>query len=276
MSAPTLTPLLEYFAGDVLDPAEAARVLAHVDDAERRRLLAALLTVRPARPVPAEVLDALETQLRSERDSRGQIEATTLPTLADERFVADGFPADRIALWRGDLTRLRADAIVNAANAQMLGCFQPGHACIDNAIHAAAGPRLRAECAAHMREQGHLEPTGAATLTGGYALPASHVIHTVGPIVRDGLNAEHRDALASSYRSTLDTAEAAGIRTVGLCSVSTGVFGFPKEPAARICLDTIATWFAAHPHSELRVIISLFADVDERTYRSALEEVIRR
>lgn len=275
MTGSPLAPLLEYFAADVLDTSQAAGVLALTGESDRRRALAALLTVRPARPIPDDVLEALEMQLRHERDARGQVEASTLPTLADEGVVAAGFPTDRVALWRGDLTRLRADAIVNAANSQMLGCFQPSHACIDNAIHAAAGPRLRAECAQHMNEQGHLEPTGSATLTAGYALPASHVIHTVGPIARDTLTDEHREALASSYRGILDTAETAGLHTVGLCSVSTGVFGFPKEPAARICLDTIAAWIAAHPHSPLRIIISLFAEIDERAYRHTLEEMIR-
>lgn len=86
-------------------------------------------------------------------------------------------------LWQGDITRLKVDAIVNAANSQMLGCFVPHHRCIDNAIHSAAGMELRAECDSIMKHQGHSEPTGKAKITRGYNLPANWVIHTVGPIV---------------------------------------------------------------------------------------------
>ncbi|WP_207455491.1 macro domain-containing protein [Herbiconiux sp. SYSU D00978] len=268
-----LDGLIDYFAGDVLTSDQAQYVRSERDRGRQRKLLAAMLTMRPPRPIPAKVLHELDLLLSRERDERGVIEAMKVPTLADEEVGATGLPLDRIALWRGDLTRLRAGAIVNAANAQMLGCFQPEHACIDNVIHAAAGPELRAECARHMSEQGHPEPTGTATVTGGYHLPAKHVIHTVGPIVHGELRAAHEEALANSYRSILAAAEAAGLDSVGLCSVSTGVFGFPKAPAATICLTVLAAWFAENPSSRLRVIISLFTAADEAVYRAALQKL---
>ncbi len=252
------------------------RELTHAaqgDPVAERRLLAALLTRRPAGSIPADVMDQLDALLVGERDDRALVEASALPTLAQAGAGGGGDAlSERVSLWRGDLTRLRADAIVNAANSQMLGCFVPGHACIDNAIHAAAGPRLRQECQAHMEAQGALEATGSATITGGYLLPATHVIHTVGPIVRRALSEADKADLASSYRSVLDAAASVDASTVGLCSISTGVFGFPKDDAADVCLSALDTWFSAHPNSNLHVIVSLFADVDEDAYRKALQK----
>ncbi|WP_261163899.1 macro domain-containing protein [Microbacterium sp. Marseille-Q6965] len=273
-----LPELVDYFAAELLESTGAAHATPAPDAAgEQRRMLAALLTIRRPRPIPAHILEGVEALLAHERENRQLILAADLPTLVDDGVELPGFPADRVGFWRGDLTTLQADAIVNAANSQMLGCFTPGHACIDNAIHAAAGPRLRLECHEHMRAQGHLEPTGTAVVTGGYQLPASYVIHTVGPIVTGALNEGHRAALASSYRSILSAAEQhPAIASVGLCSVSTGVFGFPKAPAAQICLEAITEHFGSHPDSTLRVIVSLFADVDEAAYRGALEGVVAR
>ncbi|WP_198169727.1 macro domain-containing protein [Agromyces laixinhei] len=267
--------LVGYFIDDALSADQAADVRARKLGSafDERALLAALLASRRPGAIPDAVLTELEELLAHERDARGRVEASNLPTLAEQGTVTPAFPVERVAFWRGDLTRLRADAIVNAANDRMLGCFVPGHACIDNAIHAAAGPRLREECAEHIRRQGAPEPTSHAVITDGYQLPAAHVIHTVGPIVQGKLTAHDRRLLADSYRAILDAAAAhPDITTVGLCSVSTGVFGFPKKPAASICLDTIARWFEEHPENSLRIVISLFAEVDEDAYRAALSE----
>ena len=158
----------------------------------------------------------------------------------------------------------------------MLGCRVPGHACIGNVIHAVAGPGLRAECAAYMDSRGgRPEETGRALLTGGYHLPAAHVIHTVGPVVEGEVGEEHRRLLASSYRSVLDAAEAAGLDSVGLCSVSTGVFGYPKEEAAPLVLDTIEAWLAAHPASRMRIVVCAFAEADVIAYEKALAARLR-
>lgn len=241
-----------------------------------RRLLAALLTVREPGPLPPAIATELDALLASEAAERGTTEADRLPTLA-ELGIAHGPVAQRMKLWRGDLTRLRADAIVNAANDGMLGCFIPGHACIDNVIHAAAGPALRAECAQHMRSQGHPEPAGGGTLTGGYHLPASFVIHTVGPIVpsRQPTSADEA-TLASCYRSILETAEAhGGIRTIGFCAISTGIFGYPKDAGARIAIGTIRDWLTEHPASCLQPIVSAFTPADEAIYLDAISAALK-
>lgn len=264
----SVASLIEYFA------TERGQMIPSAATHDRR-FLAALLTVREPDTIPAEITSQLDTLLSYEAEARGSVETDSLPTLTDQG-AASGAVAERMRLWRGDLTVLRADAIVNAANDRMLGCFVPGHVCIDNVIHAAAGPALREECAEHMRTQGHPEPTGTATLTGGYHLPASYVIHTVGPIVPSHQpTAEDEAALASCYRTILDTADAhGGIRTVGFCAISTGVFGYPKDAGARVAIRTIRDWLTARPDSGIEPLISAFTPADESIYLDAIREVL--
>ncbi|SDM30737.1 macro domain-containing protein [Actinomyces ruminicola] len=262
-------------AGDVAAfPPPAA--LAELPPVELRRLLDGLLTIRPPREIPDDDVRAdLDEMLAAEAAQRvhdaGAPDALALPTLAATHGMA-GRLGEQVALWRGDLTTLRAGAIVNAANAQMLGCFVPGHTCIDNVIHAVAGPGLRAECAAYMEARGgRPEETGRALLTGGYHLPAAHVVHTVGPIVEGGRpTGADRSLLASCYRSVLDAVADAGLGSVGLCSVSTGEYGYPKDEAAQLVFATLAKWLGAHPESGLRIVICAFADVDVAAYEAAL------
>ena len=280
-----LTRLTQYFATEAVRAGDVAAfpppaALAELPAIEKRRLLDGLLTIRPPRPIPddgaREDLDALLAAESAERvRAAGAPDALDLATLADTHGVGSAL-GERVALWRGDLTALRAGAIVNAANSAMLGCRVPGHACIDNVIHAVAGPGLRAECAVYMDSRGgRPEETGRALLTGGHHLPAAHVIHTVGPVVEGEVGEEHRRLLASSYRSVLDAAEAAGLDSVGLCSVSTGVFGYPKEEAAPLVLDTIEAWLAAHPASRMRIVVCAFAEADVIAYEKALAARLR-
>ncbi len=193
-----------------------------------------------------------------------------MPALVDTAFASlDGVAT----LWRGDITTLSVDAIVNAANSAMLGCFRPRHACVDNAIHAAAGPRLRADCAILMELQGFEEPVGAAKITRAYNLPSRFVVHTVGPALTRGeaATAAHDEALASSYRASLDlAAEVSSIRSIAFSSVSTGVFAFPPRRAARVALSTVSRWIEAHPGRLDRVVFDVFSDSDLRVYRGAL------
>lgn len=202
-------------------PALARRALAILDegpaaasDAEVRGRLRSLLTVREPAPLPAEAVPVLDALLGGEREQRPTVEVRDLPR------VADAFPgtayaaAGETALWQGDITTLAADAVVNAANSALLGCFLPNHPCIDNAIHDAAGPRLRADCHAIVGAQGAAEPTGAAKATRGYHLPARYVLHTVGPVVHGAPGPADAAALESCYRSCLDLAAGMGLRTI--------------------------------------------------------------
>ena len=227
---------------------------------EQRRLLRALMNVRPPRPLSGDFLALQDQLLSAERGARGVVDVTTLPSVASDA---------RIALWQGDITRLAADAIVNAANAALLGCFIPCHRCIDNAIHSAAGLQLRAACAALMEEQGHPEETGTAQITEGYNLPAWHVIHTVGPIVIGALTDRHRAQLASCYRSCLSLAAEHGLRSIAFCCISTGEFHFPNAAAAEIAVREVRDFLTRDTSIE-RVVFNVFKDEDRHIYERLL------
>ena len=231
------------------------------DEAAQRRLLRALMNVRPPMPLAPDFLAVQDALLSAEREARGVVDGDALPAV----------PADpRLALWRGDITRLRADAIVNAANSRLLGCFVPCHGCIDNAIHSAAGLQLREECAEIMRAQGHPEPAGRAKLTGGYNLPAQYVLHTVGPIVGRWVTWKDRRELTACYRACLELAAAHGLRTVAFCCISTGEFHFPNQEAAEIAVNTVRDFLDQRTTSIERVIFNVFKDLDKDIYRRLL------
>lgn len=230
-----------------------------------RELLATLLTLRDPGPLPAAAAQAIDALLTAEIRERGVVEAEDLPR------VADRGPLAHVALWQGDITRLRIGGVVNAANSAMLGCRTPGHSCIDNAIHAASGPELRNACAEHMRRQGAPEPTGTATITPAFNLPASAVIHTVGPIVAGRQpTAEDARLLASCYHACLDAAERAGLDSIALCSVSTGVFGYPIEKAAAVALSAVTQWLGASSGRDMLIVFDTFSPRDTEVYRELL------
>lgn len=256
--------LIQKLIALLLDESPAYRAQAtQVEKTEKaqRDLLRALMNVRPPRPLSEDVLHLQNALLSAEREARGVVDVMTLPAVS-----ADA----RIALWQGDITRLKADAIVNAANSALLGCFIPCRRCIDNAIHSAAGLQLRAACAALMERQGHPEPTGTAKITAGYNLPARHVLHTVGPIVSGALTEEHRALLASCYRSCLYLAAKHGLKSVAFCCISTGEFRFPNEAAAEIAVREVRA-FLDTPSSVERVVFNVFKDADLHIYERLLQ-----
>lgn len=224
-------------------------------------LLRGLFNTRPAGPASDEFYRIQDALLSRMIGDAGITDAGDLP----------GFPGlTNISLWRGDITTLRADAIVNAANSALLGCWQPNHLCIDNAIQTFAGIQMREECAQIMERQGHPEGTGLCKVTKGYNLPAAHVLHTVGPIANGKPTDAHRAQLASCYRSCLDAGAGLGCRTLAFCSISTGVFGFPIDQAAPIAVATVRTWLSRHPDKNLHVIFNVFSEDDEDAYRREL------
>ena len=224
----------------------------------QRDLLRSLMNVRMPAPVSDEYVRIESEYLKEETAAKG------VTHLADLSPIEDG-----IYLWQGDITTLSCDAVVNAANSQMLGCFQPLHNCIDNCIHTYAGLRLRNKCAQIMREQGYEEPTGQAKITPAYNLPCKYVLHTVGPIVNGRLTARHEELLASCYRSCLALAEEKSLRSVAFCCISTGVFGFPQRRAAEIAVRTVRE-YRGSAHSKIEVIFNVFKDEDYVIYRDLL------
>ena len=225
---------------------------------EQRRLLRSLMNVRPPAPASPEFLRVQDEYLRERLKERG------VTQLVDLRPVQPG-----LDLWQGDITTLEVDAIVNAANSGMTGCYVPCHGCIDNAIHTYAGMQLRLECAEIMRKQGHEEETGNAKITGGYNLPCRYVLHTVGPIVSGTLTKEHEQQLASCYRSCLDLAAENNCESLAFCCISTGEFHFPNEKAAEIAVETVKQWQARHPQ-QLEVIFNVFKNSDREIYEQLL------
>ncbi|MEH7254143.1 protein-ADP-ribose hydrolase [Neobacillus niacini] len=208
----------------------------------KRNLVRALLNIREPKSIDEQLLNKMDSLLQIELKDKGIVELETHTTVSN-LFPDNPFSqSDKFILWQGDITKLNADAIVNAANKQMLGCFEPLHACIDNAIHSAAGPQLRDDCKIIMSAQGELEETGNAKITRAYNLPSRYVLHTVGPIVPRGtiLTEKQKNELASCYISCLELAnEIKNIKSIAFCAISTGVFGFPKSEAAQIAVNTV-------------------------------------
>lgn len=231
------------------------------DMESQRRLLRSLMNVRyPGKRLNPEFLRLQDELLAEEREEKGVVDVLELPAVNAD---------SRISLWQGDITCLKADAIVNAANSQMLGCFIPCHACIDNAIHSAAGLQLRDECMELMQAQGHEEPVGRAKITKGYNLPAKFVLHTVGPAVSGTVTQEDEKKLESCYRSCLELAEANGIRSIVFCCISTGVFCFPNGRAAEIAIQTVREYLKGS-HIQ-RVVFNVFQDHDKSIYEHLLK-----
>ena len=232
----------------------------HMPDtlSEKRRLLRSLMNVRPPIPASEDFLKVQDAYLREQLAEKG---VTKLDDLAP---VQPG-----LYLWQGDITTLDSEAIVNAANSQLLGCFVPCHSCIDNAIHTYAGVQLRLECARIMAGQKEEEPTGRAKITKAYNLPCHYVLHTVGPIIYGSVTKTDRELLAGCYRSCLELAAEYGLRSVAFCCISTGEFHFPAELAAETAIGTVREWQQHNP-DKIEVIFNVFKDSDYEIYRRLL------
>ena len=232
----------------------------------KRRILRSLMNIRMPRKMDEAVLAVQDEYLQARIRENGIVEPADIPIIRD-----------RISIWQGDITRLAVDAIVNAANSQMLGCFVPMHTCIDNCIHTFAGVQLRAECNRQMNAlrirygRDYEQPTAVPMLTDAYNLPAKKVVHIVGPIVEYGLTKELEEQLAACYRNTLDMCLENGLRTVAFCCISTGVFRFPNKRAAQIAVQTVSEWLPLHAWQMDRVIFNVFKDEDKEYYEQLLQ-----
>ena len=228
------------------------------DHAEQKKLLRSLMNIRMAAPISEAFLQTQDEYLQETIKEKG---------ITD---IQDLIPAEEgIYLWQGDITTLKCDAIVNAANSGMTGCYQPCHNCIDNCIHTYAGVQLRNACAEIIEKQGYEEPTGCAKITSAFNLPCKYVLHTVGPIVQGHLTKEHEELLASCYRSCLELADENGVKSVAFCCISTGVFMFPNERAAEIAVQTVRD-YRKEKNSGIEVIFNVWKDEDYEIYRELL------
>lgn len=238
---------------------DGAEIAVPADADTQQRLLRALMNVRAPEPLAPEVLAVQDDYLKQRLIERGG--ATDGDALAFR---------DRIAVWRGDITLLAADAIVNAANDQMLGCFVPGHSCIDNAIHTYAGMQLRGACAQLMDAQGHAEHAGHVKVTPAYNLPSCYVFHTVGPIVPSHNPGPREELLLRRcYESCLTEASKRGLGSIAFCCISTGVFGYPQKAAADVAVDAVRRYLLRND-SQLKVVFDVFLPSDEAIYQALL------
>jgi len=223
------------------------------------QLFRSLRNVRPSMPLSEVYIELQDIVISYEREEKGLVDVSSLPTASDPNIL----------LWRGDITPLNADAIVNAANSDLLGCFHPCHGCIDNAIHSAAGSQLRDACSKIMDNQGYEEPTGQAKITAAYNLPSKHVIHTVGPIIKGPLQERDRELLASCYFSCLELAERNKIHSIAFCCISTGEYRFPANEAGEMAVNTVKKYLK-NCNDEMKVIFNVFKESDEVIYRNIL------
>ena len=236
------------------------------DDTEgKRRILRSLMNIRMPRKMDEAILAVQDEYLQERVRENGIVELAAIPVIRD-----------RMSIWQGDITRLAVDAIVNAANSQMLGCFVPMHTCIDNCIHTYAGIQLRAECNRQMNQlrikygKDYEQPTAAPMLTDAYNLPAKKVIHIVGPIVEYELRPELEKDLADCYLNTLDMCLDNNLKSVAFCCISTGVFHFPNKQAAQIAVSAVDSWLSQHPGAIERVIFNVFKDEDKKYYEELI------
>lgn len=229
------------------------------DFEEQRVLLRALMNVRMAKGINGEFIKVQNEYLQDETKRKGIVDIDDLEPIKN-----------RIYLWQGDITTLRCDAIVNAANSGMTGCYVPNHRCIDNCIHSFAGIQLRLECDEIMKKQGHGEPTGEAKITNSYNLPCKYIIHTVGPIINGKLTSEDCDLLESCYKSCLELASKNNLESIAFCCISTGEFHFPNDKAAQIAVKTVEEFMKKETGLK-KVIFNVFKDMDKEIYRKLLK-----
>lgn len=228
------------------------------NETDKKRLLRSLMNVRPPKKISQNFLNIQDLYLQEELKKQKIISIEELVSVQKGLY-----------LWQGDITKLKADAIVNAGNSALLGCFIPCYGCIDNAIHSYAGVQLRLECQHIMEKQGMPEPTGKAKITKGYNLPAKYVLHTVGPIIRGKLTEKDCELLASCYRSCLELADAYRLKSIAFCCISTGEFHFPNDMAGYIAVNTVKDYLK-QTNSKIEVIFNVFKEEDYQIYKRLL------
>ena len=254
----------EYLIRALLKEQHGSDISIPSEETEQRRLLRSLFNIRMPKESSEEFLKIQDEYLQETIREKGITDIQDLKPVIDDMY-----------LWKGDITTLRCDAIVNAANSQMLGCFVPCHKCIDNAIHTYAGIQLRQECSRKMNElrsrygSDYEQPMAVAMITNGYNLPSRKVIHVVGPVIYDEVRKEDEELLSSCYESCLRLADENGLRSIAFCCISTGEFRFPNRKAARIAIDTVRK-YKSETKTEMKVIFNVYKDSDDQIYRELL------
>ena len=266
-----LIELIDYFAQEALQSSEEGKawcdttdlVFFNADkysDDKLFNVYRSLVNVRPPMMLDDKISHLQDNFLKNEAVRKGITDSSKL--------FGEG---QNIAVFRGDITTLKIDAVVNAANSTLLGCSSPMHLCIDNCIHTYAGTALRLACYKIIKAQGEEERSGGAKLTKAYNLPARYILHTVGPVIHGTPTKVDRETLASCYTSCLNLADENSLRSIAFCCISTGAFCFPKKDACSIAVSTVRNWQKVHPYSDIRVVFDVFNEEDESLYNSLLQ-----
>ena len=270
------------------------------DEKSQRDILRALMNIRGPYSISEDFLRIQDEYLQQVNKERGITDIEDLecikeivgasptktqvasPTMANEVSpamtstvipVLDTGISKKLYLWQGDITTLKVDAIVNAANSALLGCFAPLHICIDNCIHTYAGIQLRLACNELMKKQGHEEETGLCKITPAFNLPSRYVLHTVGPIIYTSAGPREKLLLENCYKNCLETASQNQLESVTFCCISTGVFRFPQDLAAQIAVATVEKWLSENPDSSVKkVVFNVFGNKDLEIYKKMLEK----
>ncbi len=240
------------------------------DEKSQRDILRALMNIRGPYFISEDFLRIQDEYLQQVNKERGITDIADLKCIKE--IVGSSPTMTRgLYLWQGDITTLKVDAIVNAANSALLGCFAPLHACIDNCIHTFAGIQLRLACNEIMQKQGHEEGTGLCKITPAFNLPSRFVLHTVGPIIYTRVGEREKLLLASCYKNCLETASQNQLESVAFCCISTGVFRFPQDLAAQIAVETVENWLLENPDSSVKkIVFNVFGNRDLEIYKRVL------
>lgn len=226
---------------------------------ELKNLFRSLINIRPPNNISEDYLKIEDEFLQEELDKKLITNIENLKPIKNNLYI-----------WKGDITTLKIDAIVNAANSAMLGCFYPMHKCIDNAIHSAAGTRLRLFCRDIINQCGGYLETGDAKITPAFNLPCKCVLHTVGPIIKDKVSKKDEELLSLCYKSCLNLVAENNIESVAFCCISTDEFRFPNDLAVDIALFSVNDFLKENKERNIKIVFNIFKDIDYELYNKKL------
>ena len=246
------------------------------DEVSKKELYRSLCNIRDPLPISQKYLQIENEYLQEELKKKNITQVENIKT------IHEIFPQTKlkhkyqICLWKGDITTLEIEAIVNAANSQGLGCFLPLHNCIDNQINSNAGISLRLECNDIMKQKNYHLGTSDAIITNGYNLPVKYIIHTVGPIIYNEVTEKEVLELKECYINSLELAKKNNIKTIAFPCISTGEFRFPKELASKLAIDTIKEYLNTNEKYFEKVIFNVFTEEDYKIYLKNLGDIYGR
>lgn len=247
---------IDYLIEYLLKERGEEKDLSKVED--KKSLYKALCNIREAKPISEEYIKVENDYLQEELQKKGIVSIQDIGNT-------------NILLWQGDITRLKVDCIVNPANSEGLGCFNPTHKCLDNIIGTNAGVSLRLECWEVMKTKNNYLAPGDCMITKGYNLPSKYVIHTVGPMIQHTVTEKDRNTLRNCYYNSLELAHQNHLKTIAFPCIATGLFGYPKEEASLIAIQTIKDYIQKYPNNFDTIIFNVFTEEDLEIYQKNLK-----